>query len=86
MKPVRLSAHALSYTEKRGFTQSEVEEAIATVPWKPAEQGADRFECSKEFAFNQYWNGRHFSTKQVRPIFIEEPFEILVVTVYTYYY
>ena len=27
MKPVRLSAHALSYTQKRGFTHSEVEEA-----------------------------------------------------------
>ena len=86
MKPVRLSAHALSYTQKRGFTHGEVEEAIATMPWKAAEQGADRFECSKEFAFNQYWNRKFYSTKQVRPILVDDPLEIVVVTVYTYYY
>ena len=32
------------------------------------------------------WNGTHYTTKQVRPIFVDEPDEIVVVTVYVYYF
>jgi ABC-type glucose/galactose transport system permease subunit len=31
-------------------------------------------------------NGEVYATKQVRPIFVEEAGEIVVVTVYTYYF
>lgn len=84
MKAIRLSAHALDYINRRGFTVAEVEEAIRTSPWKKAELG--RLESQKAFPFNAEWNGRWYATKQVRPIFVDEPNEILVVTVYTYYY
>lgn len=84
MKPIRLSKHAQGYTAKRGFTQAEVEEAIRTCPWTAAELG--RRECRKEFAFDAVWNGQHYATKQVRPVFAEEANEIVVVTVYTYYF
>lgn len=84
MKPVRLSAHARSYVERRGFTESEVITAIARSPWKSAELG--RFQCHMEFAFGQTWNGKTYATKQVRPVFVDEATEIVVVTVYTYYY
>lgn len=83
MKPIRLSAHALSYTGKRGYTVGEVEEAIQNSPWEPAELG--RLQCRKGFAFGRTWNKRFYATKQVRPIFVEEADEIVVVTVYTYY-
>jgi hypothetical protein len=84
MKPIRLSAHALGYLQKRGFTVAEVEEAVCTRPWKPSELG--RSECRKDFPHNAEWNGKVYATKQVRPIFAEEPTEIVVVTVYTYYF
>jgi len=84
MKPVRLSAHALSYTKRRGFTRTEVEEAIRSTPWEPAELG--RLQCRKNFPFGREWNGKVYVTKQVRPIFVEEAGEIVVVTVYTYYF
>lgn len=51
MKPIRLSGHALSYTEKRGYTIAEVEETIQTSPWEPAELG--RLQCWKNFAFGR---------------------------------
>ena len=35
--------------------------------------------------FGKEWNGVFYRTKQVRPIFVEEPAEIVVVTVYVYY-
>lgn len=84
MKPIRLSAHAHSYTLKRGFTEAEVQDAIRSSPWEPAELG--RLECRMNFAFGREWNGKVYQTKQVRPIFVEETDEILVVTVYTYYF
>ena len=39
-------------------------------------------ECRKDFPFDALWNGLHYATKQVRPVFLEEPNEIVVVTVY----
>lgn len=84
MKPIRLSAHASRYTGKRGFTVAEVEDAIRNSLWQAAELG--RLECRKEFPFNGEWNKKVYATKQVRPIFVEEADEIVVVTVYTYYW
>jgi hypothetical protein len=39
-----------------------------------------------DFPFGREWNGRFYQTKQVRPVFVEEAAEILVVTVYTYFF
>jgi hypothetical protein len=83
MKPIRLSAHAFSYIAKRGFTVAELEDTIRTGRWEPAELG--RMECRKTFPFNREWNKRPYANKEVRPIFVEEADEIVVVTVYTYY-
>ena len=84
MKPIRLSTHAAGYINQRGFTVAEVEEAIRTSQWQPAESG--RLECRKNFAFGNEWNRKFYATKRVRPVFVEEASEIVVVTVYTYYF
>jgi hypothetical protein len=84
VKPIRLSDHAARYCVKRGFSPAEVEEAIRTAIWRPAELG--RLECEKDFDYNRKWNGKFFATKRVRPVIVEEPTEIVVVTVYTYYF
>jgi hypothetical protein len=84
VKPIRLSKHALGYTATRGFTVAEVEEAIRTCAWGAAELG--RLDCRKDFPFGQKWNGSTYATRQVRPVFVDEPEEIVVITVYTYYF
>lgn len=84
MKPIRLSAHALSYTTRRGFTTTQVEEVIRTSPWEPSELG--RLQCHKNFLFEAEWNGKFYATQQIRPIFVEEATEIVVITVYTYFF
>jgi hypothetical protein len=33
-----------------------------------------------------FWNGTFYATKRVRPIFVEDRAEIVVVTVYTYFF
>ena len=84
MKSVRLTKHASGYLRSRGFTVAEVEEAIRTSPWGTAD--LDRLDCRKDFPFNADWNGTSYATKQVRPVFVDEPDEIVVITVYTYYF
>lgn len=86
MKPIRLSGHAAGYILSRGFTAAEVEAAIRTEPWQTASQGMGRLECRKDFAYGRGWNGKTYATKQVRPIFLDKAAEIIVVTVYTYYF
>jgi len=84
MKPVRLSGHARENLHFRGATEEEVVDAIRSSKWQSAEQG--RWECRKDFAYGKDWNDKIYTTKQVRPIFVEESDEIVVVTVYTYYF
>jgi hypothetical protein len=60
-------------------TEQEVVESIRTALSVRAELG--RLECRKDFAYGQDWNGRLYTTKQVRPIFVDEAHEIVVVTV-----
>jgi hypothetical protein len=67
----------------RGATEEEVVRAIMQAEWQPAERG--RHDCRREFPFGRDWNGRRYSSKQVRPVFVDEPAEIVVVTVYVYY-
>ncbi len=74
----------IALLSKRGFTVAEVEDAIHTASWQTAELG--RLECRKDFAYDKEWNGKVYVTKQVRPVFVEEAAEIVVVTVYTYYF
>jgi hypothetical protein len=84
MKPIRFSKHALGYTATRGFTVAEVEAVIRTCPWGKA--GLGRLDCRKDFTYGRDWNGKVYAIKQVRPVFVEEPGEIVVITVYTYYF
>jgi uncharacterized protein YuzE len=79
VKPIRLSDHAQRYVSKRGFTLNEVEDAIRTTPWRQAELG--RLECHKDFDYRKEWNRKFYATKQVRPVFVEEASELVVVTV-----
>jgi hypothetical protein len=84
MKPIRLTKHAQGYSDRRGFTVDEVEEAIRSATWQPAEKG--RVECELEFPFDKEWNGHRYALKKVNPVFVEEETEIVVITVYTFYY
>lgn len=84
MKTIRLSGHAREQLARRGVTEAEVMAAIHEAEWQPGERG--RLECRLEFVFNDVWNKKQYTTKPVRPIFVEEATEIVVVTVYRYFY
>ena len=83
-KSIRFSEHAKEQLAYRGTNEEEIIRAIGSCKWLPAELG--RLECRKDFEYNKSWNGKHYKTKQVRPIFAEENREIIIVTVYVYYF
>lgn len=83
-KPIRFSAHALGYAARRGFSAADVEDAIRTGTWSLADEG--RYQSRKNFPYNAEWNGKTYATRQVKPVFVETDTEIVVVTVYTFYF
>jgi len=83
-KPIRLSIHAFEQLQYRGVSKEEVIEAIRTASWQYSKSG--KLECRRNFEYNNEWNMKWYKTKQVRPIFVEEQEEIIVITVYSYYF
>lgn len=82
-KPIYFTQHARRQMQARRGTPEEVETVIRTSAWKPAEQ--DRYTASGLFRFAQEHHGRFYASKEVVPIFVEEPERIVVTTVYTFF-
>ena len=68
----------------RGATESEVEVTIRKGTSEPARKG--RLMFRKNFSFNGYWRGKHFAIKQVAPVVSEEEDQLVVVTVFVFYF
>ena len=84
MKKIRISLHAFESCEKRGVSPEEVQLAVERGIREPAKQG--RIKCRLNFEYNSVWEGKFYSIKQVAPVIVEETNEIVVVTVYSYYF
>ena len=84
MKRIRLSKHAQEQALERGTTQAEVEEALRKGSREPATHGREM--CRYNFVFNRKWQGKLYAIKQVAPVIKEENNEIIVITVYTFYF
>ncbi len=83
-KPIRLSNHALIQCKERGVSIDEVVETIRNGTPEPAKK--NRFQCKQNFQFNDFWFDSFYPIKQVSPVFVDEKDEIVVVTVYSYYF
>lgn len=84
MKPIRLSKHALEQCAERGATETEVIHAIEYGSREPAKHGREVFRYN--FPFDRIWQGNRYSIKQVAPVIKEEAAEIVVITVYTFFF
>ena len=82
-KPIQFSQHAIQRLAQRGATEGEAIAAIREGDWTTAR--SDRYESEKVFGYNSQWHGRHYRTKTVQCIFVEESERIVVVTVYVYF-
>jgi hypothetical protein len=84
MKRIRLTEHARLQCAERGATEAEVLQAVREGIQEPAKQ--DRISCRFNFPFNRTWQGNWYAVKQVAPVIKEESEEIVVITVYTFYF
>jgi hypothetical protein len=84
VKPIRLSKHAREQGVERGATEAEVHETIRRGVREPAKPG--RFLCRMNFQYDAEWRGSVYRIKQVAPVIVEGETEIVVVTVYTFYF
>ncbi len=83
-KPIRLTSHALEQCVERGATEGEVLEAVRRGRREPAKLG--RLMCRYNFRYGRQWQGSVYAIKQVAPVIVEKPDEIVVITVYTFYF
>jgi hypothetical protein len=84
VKPIRLTDHARLQCAERGATDDEVMRAVREGVREPAK--SQRELCRLNVAFNRTWQGNWYAVKQVAPVIAEEAEEIVVVTVYTFYF
>jgi hypothetical protein len=84
VKPIRLTKHAQEQSAERGATVAEVRAAINKGSREPAKHGREMYRYN--FAFNRFWQGKKYPVKQVAPVIKNEANEIVVITVYTFYF
>jgi hypothetical protein len=84
MKPIEFSRHAREQMAERGAEEEEIIEAIRSGEEVPAKQG--RLGYRKNFQYNQAWGGRTYAIKQVLAIVARDEEQLVVVTVYTFYF
>ncbi len=65
-------------------TEGEVLEAVRRGRREPAKLG--RLMCRYNFRYGRQWQGSVYAIKQVAPVIVEKPDEIVVITVYTFYF
>jgi hypothetical protein len=84
VKKIRLSHHARSRCQSRGTDEQEVRLAVMRGVRKPVKKG--RWMCRLNFQYNQTWRGKHYAVKQVAPVIAERANEIVVITIYTFFF
>ena len=84
MRRIVFSPHAIEQLALRGSTESEAESAIREGERLPARLRRTAFR--KNLSFRSHWKGRYYETKQVMPIVVDEGDELVVVTVYVFYF
>ena len=84
MKPIRLTKHAQEQCIERGTNEQEIIEAIHRGTRQSVKQGRDKYRVIIQA--NTYWQGKFYHLKKVVPIVTENEQELIVITVYTYYF
>lgn len=84
MKTIVFTAHALQRMQERGTNERDIREAIRIGQKEPAK--GERFVYKLNLEFKRTWDGRYYGIQQVAPVVKEEGDEIIVITVYTFYF
>ena len=84
MKPVRFTAHARVQCAERGATEAEVVKAVREGARELARSGRELYRLNLTYGCR--WQSKLYAVKQVAPVVKEEPEEIVIITVYVFYF
>ncbi len=84
MKPIRLTNHAKEQAIERGTNVAEIVDTIITGNRQLAKNGKYKYQAT--FQYNDDWQGKFYSLKKVVPIVAETDTELVVITLYTFYF
>ncbi len=84
MKPIRFTQHALDRCKLRGATEDEVRDTILHGSREATKK--NRILCRLNIVYNAEWEDPYYPIKQIAPVIIEEETEIVIITVYTFYF
>lgn len=84
MKSIRLTNHAEEQAIERGTNKAEIVSTIITGNRKPTKNGRYKYQATLQY--NNDWQGKFYSLKKVVPIVAETDTELVVITVYTFYF
>jgi len=82
--PIVFSRHALDQMVERGAIESEVIQTIRDGERLPAKK--NRTAYRRNMSYQGVWGGTVYTTKQLMAIVAEEDHQIVVVTVYVFYF
>lgn len=84
LEKIVFTAHSLQRMKERGTNEQDIREAIRIGRKEPAKGKRSVYRLNLEF--KRTWDGRYYGIQQVAPVVIEEGDEIVVITVYTFYF
>ena len=84
IKPIRFTKNAQEQCSQRGTNEVETIQAIRTGTRRTIQSGRYRYQFT--FQYNANWQDNFFAIKQVIPIVAETDSELIVMTVYTFYF
>lgn len=80
---LRLHPHAQGRLAERGATEAEVITTVETGERFPTKLGRTGFR--RDFAFNDEWRGRRYTTKQVEAYAVEEEGWLVITVIVRYF-
>ncbi len=84
MSSIRFSQHAIEQSIERGTNENEMRLAIQNGLPEIVKYGRIMFRYN--FQYNDMWQGKFYAIKQVSPVVAIDKSEMIVVTVYTFYF
>lgn len=85
MKEICFSSHALQQMRLRGANVKEVVFALRNSSWRPGRPGYKTCKARFDFDAVSPVNGRRYRFKTVEVVLVNDPLEIVVITVKVYY-
>ena len=81
---IRFTQHSILQCKERGTNEKEILDAIEKGESENVKNG--RIMYRSNFQYNREWGGKFYKIKQVAPVVKKEDNELIVITIYTFYF